>query len=298
MIQFKRIAVLVFFCVFFSACSNTPEGEIEDIEEVAQQLGDVMASIDEFGGDAGTFALLTTGASKNICRKEPKSAFDKIGIFFLPKAQAETCAAANTFSSCSNNSITRDFAGCTVFGALFNGTVAYTFLDAGTDNTCLMAATGDSIKRQPNFTVSGRRGATLTVSATGVNGQVLTKAGAAAYTFSSDGIRRLFTAGGATLFDFTTATTADITVTGNNRNNRTLTGGVLRITNNLTAVTCDFTPSALNWSSSCNCPTSGSWSATCSDGKSSSLTISGCGDGSFSLGEETTTVTFDRCQSI
>ncbi|MCB0362777.1 MAG: hypothetical protein KDD35_08645, partial [Bdellovibrionales bacterium] len=77
------------------------------------------------------------------------------------------------------------------------------------------------------------------------------------------------------------------------------TGGAgISVINNLTGVSCTYVPQNLSWESACNCATSGSWSATCSDGKSSSLTITGCGTGGFTMGEDSGSVTMDRCYSI
>ncbi len=121
----------------------------------------------------------------------------------------------------------------------------------------------------------------------------------------SDGIRQSIFSGGSTLFDITTSTTSAITVTGNsglNRtylctwrhlpvvfdwsafkstifdkanllgpcayvSNRTLIGGALQMVNNQTSAACSVSPSLIQWGSAkYNCPTSESWSGTCSSG--------------------------------
>jgi hypothetical protein len=54
----------------------------------------------------------------------------------------------------------------------------------------------------------------------------------------------------------------------------------------------------VSWTSSCNCPSSGSWSGSCSDGNSFSISITGCGSANLTLGEESSSVLFDRCHAI
>ncbi len=280
-------------------CGKSDENT--DIEEAGQQLGDVMASIDESGGSSGSLAQLEWDSRKVFARHAPGDLVDSGWLdAFLPRAHAATCYGSSTFSSCSSNAITRTFGGCTIGSATFSGTVELTWSDASVDNTCQMAASGHSVTRVPNFTVTGRRGATLSVSKTGSVGQRITRgASAGSFTFSNDGIRRVFTgAGGATLFDYTTSTTSDITVTGASRASRVLNGGTLRVANNLNGVSCDLSPSSVSWTSSCNCPSSGSWSGSCSDGNSFSISITGCGSANLTLGEESSSVLFDRCHAI
>jgi hypothetical protein len=272
------------------------ESSSTDIQETGQQVGDVMASIDESGGGSGSYALLEDSARRTYARLAPGEL--RAPWSLVPEAQAATCGIS-TFSGCVSNVNTRTFGGCTIGAATFNGTVTLTFSDAATDNTCLLTANGHSITRDPNFTVTGRRGATLTVAKTGTNGQKIERASAGVFSFTNDGIRRYFTTGGgSTLFDFTTQTTSAITVTGASRSGRTLSGGTLRVTNNLTNTSCDFVPSSVTWDATCNCPTSGSWSATCSDGKSATLSITGCGTATLTMGSESEDFTFDRCVGV
>lgn len=272
------------------SCSRTT-----DIQEVGQLVGDTMASLDEASGTStGNFRETSRlGLEKTMSRLEREPLLSDSDL-----ADA-TCASSPGFGSCSGDVITRNFGSCTVGLATFTGTVTLTWVDGNAGTTCQMDSQNDTITRNPSFTVTGRRGATLTVSKTGTNGQVITRGvSATTYTFSNDGIRRVFTtSGGSTLFDLTTQTTSDITISGQNRASRTLSGGTLRLTNNLSNVTCDVSPNSVTWNSSCNCAVSGSWSGSCSDGKSFSLTISGCGSASMTIGDETEDFTFDRCYS-
>ena len=275
-----------------------------DISETSQQVGDAMASVDESGGSGGSLASMEAqSAERAFARLTPPGTptHTKFGMFttsLVPVAQATTCFAASTFSSCTSNVITRTFDGCTIGTATLNGTVTLTWTDSAINNVCAIAADGHSITRSPNFTITGRRGGTLTATKTGTNGQMVTRTASGVFSFTNDGIRRALVYSGSTLFDFTNETTAALTITGALRSGRTLTstgGAALKVTNNLSGVICSYVPTDVTWGSTCNCATSGSWSATCSDGKSSTLTLSGCGTGVFTMGSESETVAFDRC---
>jgi hypothetical protein len=274
-------------------------GSSSDNEETGQQVGDVMASVDESGGSSGSLAMVPAESIRKTFKRLSPSDISPTWFETLleQEANATTCRLANTFGTCTSNVITRTFGDCTVGGATFSGTVTLTFNDAAVNSTCQMTAATHSITRVPAFTVTGRRGATLTVSKTGTVGQKITKGTGSTFTFTNDGIRRVFTtAAGATTFDFTTATTSDITVTGTSRASRTMTGGTLRVTNNLTNVTCDYSPTDVTWVSTCNCATSGTWSGSCSDGKTTSLELTGCGSATLTTGSESESITFDRCE--
>jgi hypothetical protein len=164
-----------------------------------------------------------------------------------------------------------------------------------------MSTTGASVARDPEFTLTAPRG-TYTVSKSATFGQKITKgATLGTFTFSNDGIHRVITSGGTTVADFTTMTTADMTITGSARAGRVLNGGTLRITNNTTAAYCDFSPSNITWPSSgtqCTCGTSGSWTGTCSDGKTGTVDITGCGTGKLTIDGSSADVTFDHCSLI
>ncbi|NDG84522.1 MAG: hypothetical protein EBX52_05705 [Proteobacteria bacterium] len=277
------------------ACSKKVDsGDADDISETAQQVGDVVASIDETGRSTGSIAMNERGLDRTFARMGYGPGFYES---LIPDAYAQNCDGSS-FSTCSGNGVTRNFSGCTVGSATFSGTVTLTW--GGGSSNCVLSAISDTLTRVPNFTVAGRRGATLSVTKSGSTGQRLTwNSGSGVnkvFSFTNDGIRRVFTApSGSVLFDLTTTTQSPITVTGVARANRNMNGGTLRVTNNVSGVTCDFSPSSVSWSAGCNCPTTGSWSATCSDGKTSVLTHTGCGTANFTLGSNSSAVTLDRC---
>ncbi len=295
-----RILLLISSLAALISCSGsvaTNSYDPADIQETAQQLGDIMASIDEAGGGDGDFTAFNEikSADRMFARLQPSR--DKFTWIksVLPNAFAATCAAASTFGTCSGDQITRTFGGCTLDTTTFTGSVTLTWNDGNAGTTCAIDSNGDTITRVPAFTITGRRGGTLTVSKSGAVGQQITRTAAGVYSFTNDGIDRVINVAGTDVWDFTTATTSAVTITGNTRNGRVVTGGVVRVTNNLTAVTCDYVPSNLTWTSACTCPISGSWSTTCSNGKASSYTIQGCRIGRFVMGDDAETVVLDRC---
>lgn len=281
------------------------------VTETAQQVGDVMSSVDEAGSLNGSIAFMEH-SKKTFARLAPDELQENVvANFLLPQANAVTCdAGQGGYAACSgggSGSTTRTFAGCTVGGSVtFTGTVTNTW--SGTAVNCVLGAVNDAITRVPNFTVQGRRSAALVVSKSGAVGQRLTWASGTGaskvFNFSSDGINRKFTnSSGVVTFDHTTSVVnSTITITGTQRLNRTMTGGTLRVRDNIAKVNCDFVPTNLTWgSASCNCPTAGSWTATCTrDADSSTYTStlvvsSVCGSATFTDSTGSNDVKFDRC---
>ena len=296
----------IFFIVstFFILSGCTPilddvTANSTTIEETAQQVGDVMASIDESGGSSGNLASYQKSFDKMYATYVPSSKLETFFDSLNPTAFAASCSSG-TFSSCSSNTITRTFGGCTVGSATFSGTV--TLVWGGSSTNCQMGSNNDTITRTPNFTMTGRRNATLYVTKpTGSTGQVMTwtsgsTSATRVYSYANGGINRKFVLNSTALFDQSTSTTTPLTITSSLRYNRVLNGGTLRVVNNLTNNVCTFSPTNVTWgSSTCNCPTQGSWTGSCTTTGSITLDITGCGTGKYTEGSDTTTVTFDRC---
>lgn len=302
----KSYILISFLILSLFSCKKSSEstGGSPDISEPAQQVGDVMASIDEAGAGNSSIAYQPNAEMKTFARYEKEPLRDFLFRSFAPSAVAASCATGSSFSSCSSNVITRTFNDCTtLLGTVtVSGTVTLTWVDGATDNTCAMTTSGHSISRSPNFTMTGRRGATLTVSKAATYGQRITRGATAnALTFTNDGIRRQFN-GSLASFDFTTQTTGSgLTITGATRAGRVLSssgGAALRVTNNNSGAICDFTPTNVTWAATCNCPTSGSWSVSCQDGSSASLSLTGCGTGTYTVGASSESVSFDRCYGL
>jgi len=293
----KNISLIILIISLISSCTPIENVALSvDALENAQQVGDVMASLDEASGQTnGSIASHSNSINKMYARYFPASKGEIIFNQLNPSVEAASCSLLS-FTTCASGEKVRNYNGCTIGSTTLSGTTTLSW----SNNTCTLTAISDTVTRVPNFTLTGRRSATLTVNKTGSYGQKLTASSVNApnsiFLFESDGIRRKFTAGSSTLFDQTTSVSPGITVTGNNRLSRTLSGGVVRVYNNLTGVTCTYSPTNITWGlSTCNCPTSGYWSGSCSNSKQLTLEITGCGTANYTEGGETSSVTFDRC---
>ncbi|MCB0378559.1 MAG: hypothetical protein KDD33_08715 [Bdellovibrionales bacterium] len=297
--------IIVFLLIVSSALSCSKDettNSATDSDSMVQQIGDTMASVDGSGGGDGGYALFAREA-KTYARLQKQlpfaaKAYRSLSNTFMPKADATACRLVNTFGSCTNNQIVRDFQSCTIGQATFEGTVTIDFNDTAVDNTCAIASDGHTITRSPDFTITGPLGGEYAVSKTGSVGQRLTRTSAGVFDFTNDGIRRTLTFRSATRADFTTVTTSAIGVTGNNRSGRVMDGGTLRVTNNLNSATCDYSPSSVTWDTTCNCAISGSWALSCSDSTTGTYAITGCGTGTLTIGSDSESVTLDQCTTL
>ncbi len=269
--------------------SGTSELVIAD--ELARTVGDAMAGIDEAGGASGELSLQTP--------RNGSSSPNMLAIWkrLMPEAHAATCYGQG-YSACTANFMQRNFGGCTLAGAyVLTGTVDLTWV--GSAVSCTLTGTGGSIRRSPNFTLAGGAGGTLSVTKSGSLGQVLTWVSGSGtnkvFNYENDGIRRIITSGGRSVVDLTTTTTTAITVIGTRRSGRSLSGGTLRLTNNLTGESCTMTPQNVQWSAGCTCASSGTWSGSCSSTGSFALSITSCGGGIVTYNGQNRSVSLDRC---
>ena len=168
-------------------------------------------------------------------------------------------------------------------------------------NSCAVVVAGDSVNRTASFTLTGTYGGTLAVSAPG-GGQTLTKT-AIGFDYSVPGMERVLTGpGGHVLFDISTKTTMPIKITGASRADLVIVSGALEVSHNLAGYKVTLVPQNLTWTTACNCAVSGTLTGTVSggthDGKSASVTITGCGEAEVTIDGETDSVTMDRCAAI
>lgn len=303
----KNLTIIFSIFLVLSSCNKKGDDattvNVNTTEEVGQQVGEAMAAIDESGGNSdGSVSLLEpAGNFKAFARLSGETSKKTAFEVLVPQAQAAACSTI-AFGSCGAtqaNSKIKDFSSCTLgIGATITGSIKLVFAGSGA-SSCQMPVPSDSATRTPNFTITGARGATFQVSVpSGGTGQTLTRTGTGTtFSFNNTGIRRAFTtASGATLLDVTTKTTSAISISGTSRANRSLTGGTLQVTNNLNGQVCTITPSSVTWISGCNCPTSGSWTGSCTSGETLTVAFnSTCGSSTVTLGSEVKTVTLDRC---
>lgn len=264
--------------VGLSGCSDSDDetdvGTNSDL--MLQQIGESMVSVDESSGNS----------SGNMAQTS-----------FLEA----TCSGVS-FGACgarASGTIVKDFGGCTVAGGLVtvSGTVSLTYSGTGSA-TCTMPMMSDSVTRVPAFTAFLPAGAGSLSALALSTGQTLTRTGSGTFSFSNSGIRHVYTgSNGSAVADFTTATTADISISGTTRTDRVINGGLLTVTNNLNSQVCTVTPNNVAWTSAgCNCPTSGTWTGSCSTGEPISAAFtSTCGSVNTMFGTTSKTITIDRC---
>lgn len=309
-----KVLMMLVASLMISSCNKVEDEAytIDATDEMAQQIGDVMVSIDESGGTTnGSISKLNgVGYEKSFARLSrgqgilSNLAAQDIADLFISKSYAADCSAV-AFGACSGGMLIRDFASCSLPDrrptvdkvGMVNGSIRLMYSGTGV-GTCRIPTNADYVVRVPNYRITGLRGVAFEVTVASGEGQRLTRIGAASYTFSSTAIRRKFsTASGKDVLDLTVATNSAIGITNNARNGRSATGGVLNITDNMTQAYCNVSPNSVSWSTGCNCPTSGTWSGTCSDSQTLTVAFSGtCGETTLTKGSTIKAVTLDRCQ--
>lgn len=267
--------LLIVLSIMLLSCQgnsgSTSEANLNLVNELAQESADVLASVDEFTIQQHKTDLMI---------------------------QSLFCSE-KTFGACTAASKTKDFRGCQRgFGTMVTGMVTLNFSGLGA-STCSMGNINDSVTRIPNFTLQTARGATFQLTANNqASGQVLIRTGANQFQYTSTGVRRRYTkSSGEVGLDLVTQTTNPIIITGNLRSGRTLVSGILQTTNQLTSEVCTFTPNGISWSSSsCNCPTAGTWTVACEEQGSFSISYqSACGEATITSNNQVAQLQLDRC---
>jgi len=252
------------FISLFSSCRGQ-DGAPQDLilnEELAQQSGDLMTSVDEI------FLASSSSVSTLI----------------------NNCSSVG-FSSCVSNRRTKNFNGCTLrFLGSLDGLVN---LDFTPGTNCSLVGVGSQVTRTPNFNIRGRRGTSFFVTG---GSQTLIRNPDSTFNFMSSNIRRRVTSGSVTRLDLTTSTTSALLIQGSSRANRQVVTGAFNILDNLTSVSCSVSIQNLGWSSNCSCPTQGLNLVTCSDGRSMSISYTNmCGRVTLTSADSSSQIDLDRC---
>jgi hypothetical protein len=261
-------------CLLFSGCkvenNAAADSYVDGTAEVARQLSDVMASVDEMGGSSGTISIMAS------------------------------CYGSG-FGACSGgNTVTRNFSNCTTSSYTFNGSVSLIW--GGNSNNCTMLGTGGSITRTPNYTSTGGRNGQLSVFQNGASGEVLTWVSGSSpkvFSYYNGGIRRTVGSGGTIYYDVTMSTQGDVTVTGQDRSGRVMNGGMIQVLNNISGAICTISPQNVTWAdANCTCASQGSWQGTCSNGSLFRMDLLGCGNAQLTVGNYSESVQLDRCTNM
>ena len=147
----------------------------------------------------------------------------------IPSAYAATCWEP-TFSACNASGVRTQGLRRVHHRSGDAGRHRHAHVQRARRASCLTA--GDAVTRTADFTLTGLYGGTLEVTSPG-GGQTLTKT-AAGFDYTVGGMERILTgAGGRTLFDVATRTTAPIVVTGSSRADLKIVSGGLEIDHKL-----------------------------------------------------------------
>lgn len=315
MFELSVILLISVVSLVFSGCQLKAEEkyEFESDIEIVQLFSDTMSSIDESGGQLnGNITRIShpTGDEKFYARINKTDTFTArlMKELFIPVSYADSCSAA-PFYTCNNGRMIRAFTGCTVQGPLdsnnqrtygtLSGSIELTFTGGIEAQSCNIPHDGNNVRRIPNYTLTGLRGASFSVTAP-TTGQLLTRVGGGDnFSFENAGITRTVkNSDDEKVFEMTTTTSSPLLVAGATRNGRTVSSGSVVVTDNLSGLSCTFTASAATtWANGCNCPTSGNWTGTCSDASSFNIVFnSTCGEVVYTKGSGFKSVTLDRCQ--
>lgn len=266
----------------------------DEAEQIGETVGEAMSSLDESVSGETSASRLPFRLVPDELKGSPwRRAMDNV----IPSAYAATCWEP-TFSACSTTGTrTKDFAGCMIGGATLEGTVTLTF----SQPLCTVLTAGDAVTRTADLTLTGRYGGTLEITSPG-GGQTLTKT-AEGFNYSVGGMERVVTtAGGRTLFDLATRTTAPIVVTGSSRADLKIVSGSFEIDHKVAGYKVTLTAENLAWTSNCNCASSGTLNGVVTggkhDGKTASVMITGCGEADVTIDGDTESVTMDRCSPM
>ena len=292
----SRSVVLFGVVAVWAAASGCRKAADDETAQIGAAVGEVMSGLDESNQGSTTAmlpALPVLRTPDELRGPMWRRAVDAV----FPSAYAATCGDA-TFTACTGGVRSRTFTDCSLGLATLSGMVTLTFNRAA---LCTVVTDGDAVTRTADFTLTGLYGGTLTVSSPG-GGQTLTRT-ATGFDYSVAGMERVLTGpGGRTLFDVATHTTTPIAITGSSRADLTIVSGALVVDHKLAGYSVTLTPNNLRWMSSCNCAVSGSLTGTVSggkhDGKSASVTLTGCGEADVTIDGQTDSITLDRCAAI
>jgi hypothetical protein len=285
----KTTTILAGLALALVGCGGTTA---DDAEELGHAAADALASFDE-SGTGGGFAWMRLPLDRPGL---DRSLLDRALELAAPQAWAAACWSEH-FGTCEAGVRVKDFGDCALGANKLSGDVTLTF----SDSNCSMAGVGASVTRTAQFTLTGRRNATLSVSSEG-GGQKVTRT-ADGYTYEVLGMQRVAKrASNETLFDISTRTIEPLVVTGTTRRERTLVSGKLEISHNLAHYKTTLVPENVTWDGACNCPVSGKLSGTATGlkngDKSAVVEFTGCGTGTVTIGSESQSVSFDRCTTL
>jgi hypothetical protein len=262
----------------------------DELAEVAQAAGELMASVDE-ASQGGGFAALWL---RRPAAFEP-AWHERLLQAAWPAAEAHATCAALPFSACDGGLRERTLNGCYLGWGYLEGSVRLQFDDAA----CALGAAGAGVTRTAEVRLRGPRAGDFVLDSEG--GGVRVERAAAGFTVTVPGFRRrLLGEDGQPTSEVRGRSLEPFQLHGEARAGRTLSGGVLEVRDALAGTVVPLRAGTLTWDETCNCARSGTLTGTASGGRGTvKLEMASCGKARVSLdGAEPAEVILDRCGTL
>ncbi len=276
-----RILIAALLCL--AACEEAVDPPTES-EEIANAVGDVLASFDETS-EAAALAL------RPPARVRPPWP-QRLSQWLLPVAHAHggRCSEEE-FTRCRTGKRHRYLFACNIGAARLDGVVTIAYADEG----CSLDDVGETATRTAEITLYGQKGKIELSAPDGGQRVTRTERG---FSYEVLGLRRLGTSGEQTLFDVNVKSLSPHEVTGASRADRVLSEGKLEISHALTGAAVTLEPRALQWDASCTCPVRGTLEGTNGQGEKVTVELTGCAQATITTEGSAEHVTLDRCAEI
>ncbi|MCB0368703.1 MAG: hypothetical protein KDD45_04465 [Bdellovibrionales bacterium] len=236
-----------------------------------------------------------------------KNQFDLINQLLLPKCYAASCSRALD-STCSSGIQSTSFSSCSLGSSrvTVNGNIQLAY----SSSACDMSATGNTVTRTYNYSITGPRGGGVITTSSNSHsdyennqiggGAKITRL-AAGYKMEILGKHKVFTLNNKTLFDISMhSDSANPLVFSGSlvRNQRVLANGKLILSHNLAKYSTTFTMTNLKWTSVCCHPIEGQIAVEYSGSKTgaASVTFTSCGMAQLEKDGQTEQIELSYCE--
>jgi hypothetical protein len=262
----------------------------EELTDVAQAVGELLASADE-ASQGGGFAALWLRRPAALQPGWP----ERVLRAAWPTAEAHATCASLPFSPCNVGLRTRTLDGCYLGWGYLEGAVRLQFDDAA----CALGGVGAGVTRTAEVSLQGPRAGTFLLDSEG--GGVRVERSAEGFRVTAPGFRRrLLDANGKATSDLRARTLEPLQLRGEGRAGRTLSGGVLEVEDALSGTTVPLRAQALGWDETCNCARTGTLSGAATGGRGRvTVELASCGKARVWVdGAEPAEVILDRCGTL